>query len=432
MSDAWKLERWAKDMWWSGKTSRRRFVGFSAGAAATIGASILVPAPWQRAFAPSHPMKVGSIQSLTNVAAGKIALVGTQMAVDRINRSGGINGRMVELVIEDDESKPDVAKAKAEKLVVQDKVEAHQGGLLSSNCLACMPIFQSHKIVNMIGACTALSITTTSCSRYTFRAFDYAPAQAAAFAPYLVNKLGKSWHVLYSETVFGQTERDAYTDQIKRAGGVVVGTTGIPPQTADMAPFLSRLSGTFDGVFTTSFPRARELRAQAVEVGLSKKYKLAGDGSFMNSATLAWLGERAEGFVGINRYLPLLEGPLGTPANRAFLEEARPRLEKISPDNPLPDQIVQSNFEAMNMLRIAMQKSHFRRPEEDSAKLVDALEGLEVKEGNDFPQGDKVLRREDHQAFLREFIFGVRDRKQMILEVVPKEKTIVPAACKLG
>ena len=38
-------------------------------------------------------------------------------------------------------------------------------------------------------------------------------------------------------------------------------------------------------------------------------------------------------------------------------------------------------------------------------KLIEALEGLEMKEGDDFPQGDKTLRKEDHQAFLREFIF---------------------------
>jgi hypothetical protein len=52
--------------------------------------------------------------------------------------------------------------------------------------------------------------------------------------------------------------------------------------------------------------------------------------------------------------------------------------------------------------------------------------------GDDFPQGDKHLRREDHQAFVREFLFEVRDGKHKILEVVPKEKTVVPAACKFA
>ena len=44
-------------------------------------------------------------------------------------------------------------------------------------------------------------------------------------------------------------------------------------------------------------------------------------------------------------------------------------------------------------------------------KLIEALEGLEMKEGDDFPQGDKTLRKEDHQAFLRQFIFEIEGRR---------------------
>jgi hypothetical protein len=57
---------------------------------------------------------------------------------------------------------------------------------------------------------------------------------------------------------------------------------------------------------------------------------------------------------------------------------------------------------------------------------------MEVKESDDFPQGDKKLRKEDHQAFLREFIFEIRGGKHRIVEVVPKEKTISPPACKFA
>jgi branched-chain amino acid transport system substrate-binding protein len=92
---------------------------------------------------------------------------------------------------------------------------------------------------------------------------------------------------------------------------------------------------------------------------------------------------------------------------------------------------VQSNYEAINALKLGMEKSKFRG-REDTMKLIEALEGLEMKEGDDFPQGDKVLRKEDHQAFLREFIFDVNNGKYRILEVVPKEKTIFPPACKFA
>ena len=92
---------------------------------------------------------------------------------------------------------------------------------------------------------------------------------------------------------------------------------------------------------------------------------------------------------------------------------------------------MQANFEAMNTLKLGMQKSGFRA-REDTPKLIEALEGLEMKEGDDFPQGDKTLRKEDHQAFLREFVFEIRGGKHRIIEVVPKEKTVFPPACKFA
>ena len=70
---------------------------------------------------------------------------------------------------------------------------------------------------------------------------------------------------------------------------------------------------------------------------------------------------------------------------------------------------MQSNYEAINCVKIGMEKSKFQG-RDDTMKLIEALEGLEMKEGDDFPQGDKTLRKEDHQAFPREFIFEVERR----------------------
>src|SRR5271165_3405989 len=121
-----------------GKVTRRRVLRWSAaGGAAGLGATIL-PAPWRAAFGAAKPYKIGTMQPLSGAAAiiGKTALVGVQMAVDRINKSGGINGRPVELIVADYESKPDVGRRKAEKLVDEDGIDAHVGGVLSNVCLA--------------------------------------------------------------------------------------------------------------------------------------------------------------------------------------------------------------------------------------------------------------------------------------------------------
>src|SRR3984893_9031236 len=77
---------------YAGKITRRRLIGWGAG---TLGATILIPAPWRAAFGQAKPYKVGTIQPLSGAGAagGKTALVGVEMAVDRINKSGGINRR---------------------------------------------------------------------------------------------------------------------------------------------------------------------------------------------------------------------------------------------------------------------------------------------------------------------------------------------------
>src|SRR3972149_248236 len=97
MAEKWTDEKWAQaeSFWYSGKTTRRRFLGFGAAAAGALGATVAVPAWWRGAFGQAKPYKVGTLQPLSGTAAagGKTALVGVQMAVGRINQRGGLNGR---------------------------------------------------------------------------------------------------------------------------------------------------------------------------------------------------------------------------------------------------------------------------------------------------------------------------------------------------
>jgi branched-chain amino acid transport system substrate-binding protein len=419
-----------RDFWYRGKVTRRSVIGYGVSAGA-LGATMLVPAPWQAAFGQAKPYKVGSLQPLSGAGAagGKTALVGLEMAVDRINKSGGINGRPVEIIVADDESKPDVGRRKTEKLLEEDKVDAHVGGFLSNICLACMPVFEEAKVVNMISVCLDTTLTTTKCNRYSFRVHDYAPSQAVAFAPDLV-AMGKKWHIIYADYSWGQSTKDAYAQELKKAGGEIVGTTGIPLGTADMTPFLSKITGNFDGIFGIFFGKdGVTIGNQAFDLGLTKKYKWAGDGAIAESTNLPALGSKIDGFIGINRYIPVLDAPFNTSAHKKFFDEAKVRLAKIDSSKPDPDRYVQSNYEAMNALKLGMEKSKFRG-REDTDKLIAAMEGLEMKEGDDFPQGDKTLRKEDHQAFLQQVIAEVRGGKYKVLKVIAKDKTIFPPACK--
>ena len=77
----------------TGEVTRRRLLGTSA----AIGAAVMAPVPLRYALATSKPYKIGSVQSLSGGAAsvGKTALVGLQMAVDRINKNGGVTSEEI-------------------------------------------------------------------------------------------------------------------------------------------------------------------------------------------------------------------------------------------------------------------------------------------------------------------------------------------------
>ena len=292
MTESKTAPDWGEEFWYRGKVTRRRLIGYGAGA---LGAAMLVPAPWRAAFGQAKPYKIGALQPLSGAAAagGKTALVGTQMAVDRINKSGGINGRPIELIVADYESKPDVGRRKAREAGGRGQDRRPPGRFSFQRLPRLQPVFSEQKIVNMIGVCLDTTITTSKCDRYTFRPFDYAPAQAVAFAPYLVNKMGKKWHIAYADYSWGQSTRDAYADQIKKAGGEVVGTTGIPLGRADMTPFLSKISGNFDGLFGIFFGKDGVIAAYVHEVGLIVVDPV-GD---INAALSGQMIERVPGFL---------------------------------------------------------------------------------------------------------------------------------------
>jgi branched-chain amino acid transport system substrate-binding protein len=210
---------------------------------------------------------------------------------------------------------------------------------------------------------------------------------------------------------------------------------GIPFGTADMVPFLTQIKGDFDGLFLIFFGKdGVTIITQAYNLGLHTRYRLAGDGAVVVAGTnLPAQKEKALGFIGIDRYLPLLEGPLNTPHHKKFFDAVFEHSKKYDPNGILPDRYSQSNYEAMNILKVGMEKCGFRG-REDTEKLIEALEGLQVREGDDFPTGDKLLRKEDHQAFTNEYLFDVVKEegdiyKPHVLKVVPWQDTIVPPAC---
>src|SRR5256712_3690376 len=129
MAERWQDEPWTKDLWWSGKTTRRRFLARSAATAGALGATMLVPAPWREAFGQAKPYKIGIMQPLTGVAAagGKTPLVGSMMGLDRINKAGGGHSPPPPGRRTGHQAQPHPRRRKGRKLLAEDKGDPAAG-----------------------------------------------------------------------------------------------------------------------------------------------------------------------------------------------------------------------------------------------------------------------------------------------------------------
>src|SRR4051794_8193366 len=93
-------------------------------------------------------IKVGVYGDLTGQTSsfGQSTKNGIELAVDEINNAGGVNGKKIQLVVEDDQGRPEQAKTVVSKLINQDKVQAVLGEVASTNSLAAAPVAQEAKI----------------------------------------------------------------------------------------------------------------------------------------------------------------------------------------------------------------------------------------------------------------------------------------------
>ncbi len=129
----------------------------------TIAATALLSAGLA-AQAAAQTIKIGVNEPLTGpfAASGTYVVNGAKIAADEINAKGGVLGKKIELVIEDNKSNPTEAAAVAEKLITADKVPVMMGAWGSSLTLAVMPKLMEYKVPMVVETSSSGKITTTA------------------------------------------------------------------------------------------------------------------------------------------------------------------------------------------------------------------------------------------------------------------------------
>ncbi|HOX18433.1 MAG TPA: ABC transporter substrate-binding protein [Spirochaetales bacterium] len=165
-------------------------------------------------------IKIGGIWTLSDIT-GKQGSAAALLAVEEINKSGGVNGKMLELIIADDEGKADKAAAAVEKLATVDKVEAFIGGMASGAEVGKIPAYAKYnKVVVATGAASSAivekALGPSPGSDYYFHLHPWDYNQGASYAEgwdaiqkkYPSIKIKKIF-LAYEEGAFGKSSWDA-------------------------------------------------------------------------------------------------------------------------------------------------------------------------------------------------------------------------------
>lgn len=168
-------------------------------------------------------IKLGGILSLTGDAAvyGTSVNRAVQVAIAEINKSGGINGRQLEIVIEDGKCDPQAGGTAAQKLVSIDKVAIIIGGVCSGETLAAVAITEPAKVILISPSASSPKITTAG--DFVFRTYpsDAFAGKVAATYDYKELKARKA-AVISELTDYAQGLRSVYKDSFTALGGTIV------------------------------------------------------------------------------------------------------------------------------------------------------------------------------------------------------------------
>jgi branched-chain amino acid transport system substrate-binding protein len=263
--------------------------------------SLLAPAGFAQA-----PIKLGVIQPLSGAvaASGNYVRMGAEIARDWINARGGVNGRKVELVIEDNKSDPKEAASAAEKLIVRDKVPAIMGAWGSSMTLAAMPKLEEYGVPMVVETSSAASITKRG-NPWVFRISPPSEMEALGLEQY-VDRLGvKRADFLAVNTDWGRGAVGAFGDMLKKKGAAV-GTAEFMDQAAtDMNAQITKIKGGGgDTLFlTTAVEQITLVLKQSQEQRLARKIITTG-GSSSPSQLIKQAGAAAEGSYHIVFFMP--------------------------------------------------------------------------------------------------------------------------------
>lgn len=293
---------------------------------AIAAAALLSTGLATQAFA--QTIKIGVNEPLTGpfAASGTYVVNGAKIAADEINAKGGVLGKKIELVIEDNKSNPTEAAAVAEKLITADKVPVIMGAWGSSLTLAVMPKLMEYKVPMVVETSSSGKITTTG-NPYIFRISPPSSVEAAAFKDILPKMSVKKADFLVINNDWGRGAADDFGKTFK-IDNVKVGLVETMDQSAqDMSAQLSKIKASDSDTImvTTAVEQLTLVLKQATALGIKKQIITTG-GSQNPDQLIEQAGTAANGTFHLTTFAPWYPDATPNPeATKYFLGEWKKR-----------------------------------------------------------------------------------------------------------
>jgi len=161
----------------------------------------LVALGWSGALASSPPkvVRIGDLGSKVGVLEGygKYQTMAITLAVEEINAKGGVLGHKIEILSEDDDTKPATAVRKADTLILRDGVKLLIGAVSSDATMAVMDVTKKHRTIHWNSVACAEFMRTTKFHKYYFSNEPDSRMQANALARYTLDKLGQTATIIF-------------------------------------------------------------------------------------------------------------------------------------------------------------------------------------------------------------------------------------------
>lgn len=328
-------------------------------------------------------IKIGVLASLTGAleAYGKQTVRGFELGLDyATDGTGEVVGKKIEFIVEDTETKPDVAVKKATKLLEEDEVDFLVGSTSSSDTLAVLPLAEEYERIMIVEPAAADSITGDNFNPYIFRTGRNSSQDAVAGAAAIARE-GVRIATLAQDNAYGRDGIAAFIEAAKERSAEIVAEVYADPNATDFtANIQSAISEKPDYLYivwagsNAPWKQLKDMKVQEQGIKIST--------AVQDIASLKTM----DALIGMEGYSIYYHTLPDNEINDWLVEEHKKRF-----DGEIPDLFTAGGMTAAIAIVEALKKTE---GDTDAQLLIETMEGMEF----DSPKGKMKFREEDHQA----------------------------------